>query len=257
MSRGFGIDASVPIDIAGEIARKVEGAGYSSFWVNGSPHQSALAIIEMVLDQTDLDTGVGVFPLPKISASQLVEEVRHRGLPQHRLHLGVGSNRRPGALDDVRSAANLFRRELEVTVSTAAVGPRMMALAGEVADEVILTWSFAAEVEGARPILDESADRADRNAPRVVSFVRCALLPQAEEAIEERARVYDQIPHYRAVFERNGLTAADTVVTGKSRDELLVGIGREEAVIDTPVIRAIPAENTVESIGELVDACAP
>ncbi|HZD24019.1 MAG TPA: LLM class flavin-dependent oxidoreductase, partial [Acidimicrobiia bacterium] len=228
-----------------------------SLWVNGSLHDGALAIIEMALAETDLDIGVGVFPLPKISAPELVEEVRHRGLPQTRLHLGVGSNRRPGALADARSAAALFRDQLDVIVTTAAVGPKMMALAGEVADEVILTWSFRAEVERARPILKEGASRARREAPRVVSFVRCALLPQAQEAIATRALVYDQIPHYRAVFERNGLTAADTVVTGSSRAELLAGIEREESVLDVTVIRAIPAEDTVESIGELVEACAP
>jgi len=37
----------------------------------------------------------------------------------------------------------------------------------------------------------------------------------------------------------------------------LAGIEREESVLDLSVIRAIPAENTVESIAELVEACAP
>jgi hypothetical protein len=59
------------------------------------------------------------------------------------------------------------------------------------------------------------------------------------------------------VFERNGVTAEDTVVTGSSREELIEGIEREESVLDVSVIRAIPAENTVGSIGELVDAGAP
>lgn len=257
MRRGFGIDASVSLAVAADVARRVEDMGYESFWVNGSPHDGALAITEMALARTTLDVGVGVFPLPKISAAELVRQVRDRGLPQRRLHLGVGSNRRPGALDDVRNAADLFRRELDVTVTTAAVGPKMMALAGGVADEVILTWSFATEVERARPILREGANRVGREAPRIVSFVRCALLPQAADAIAERASVYDRIPHYRAVFLRNGVTAAETVVTGSNRAELLVGIEREESVLDTSVIRAIPAENTAESIGELVDACAP
>lgn len=257
MDRGFGIDAGVPLDVATEVAKRVEGLGYGSFWVNGSPHDGALAIIEKALDATDLDVGVGVFPLPKISAEELVEEVRSRHLPQSRLHLGVGSGRRPGALHDVRSAARLFHEELDVTVVTGAVGPKMLALAGEVADEVILTWSFVAEVERARPIIEEAARGAGREPPAVISFIRCGLLPQATDAVAERARVYDQIPHYHEVFERNGVTAAETVVTGSSRSELLEGIEREESVLDLSVIRAIPAENTVESLGELVDACAP
>jgi alkanesulfonate monooxygenase SsuD/methylene tetrahydromethanopterin reductase-like flavin-dependent oxidoreductase (luciferase family) len=257
MDRGFGIDASVPLDVATEIAKRVEDAGYGSFWVNGSPHEGALAIIQEALEETSLDVGVGVFPLPKISAEELIDEVRVRGLPQSRLHLGVGSGRRPGALEEVRTAVDLLRKELDVSVVTGAVGPKMLALAGEVADEVILTWSFVAEAQRARPIIEEGAERAGRPMPTLISFIRCGLLPQAAEAVAERARVYDQIPHYHEVFERNGVTAEDTVVTGPDRPELIAGIEREEAAIDVSVIRAIPAENTVESLGELVDACAP
>lgn len=257
MTRGFGIDASVPLEVALEIASLVERAGYGSFWVNGSPHDGALNIIEGALERTELDVGVGVFPLPKISADELVAEVHNRRLAEDRLWLGVGSARRPGALDEVRRAAHTIREELGVTVGTGAVGPKMMALAAEVADAVILTWSFAAEVERARGILNESARMAGREAPTVVSFIRCGLLPQAADAVAERAGVYGSIPHYQEVFARNALTAADTVVTGTDRSELLEGIQREEAVLDIPVIRAIPADNTVESLSELVLACAP
>ena len=99
MTRGFGIDATVPFDVAMEVAGLVEQAGYGSFWVNGSPHEAALDIIEGALNKTSLDVGVGVFPLPKISATELVAEVTGRRLPQDRIRLGVGSGRRPGALD--------------------------------------------------------------------------------------------------------------------------------------------------------------
>jgi hypothetical protein len=112
-------------------------------------------------------------------------------------------------------------------------------------------------VEQARGIIDDAAQRVGRESPTVVSFIRCGLLPQAADAIAERAATYDSIPHYRKVFDRHGLTAADTVVTGNDRAELLGGIEREETVLDFPVIRAIPAESTVPSLSELVTACAP
>ena len=257
MTRGFGIDASVPLDVALEVASLVERSGYGSFWVNGSPHDQALDIIEGALDRTGMDVGVGVFPLTEISADELVSEVRDRGLEQRRLWLGVGSNRSPGALDEVRQAAHDIRQQLDVTVTTGAVGPKMLALAAEVADAVILTWSFAAEVERARRILDESARAAGRDVPTVVSFIRCGLVPRAQEAVEERARAYEAIPRYKEVFDRHGLSAVDAVVTGIDRAELLAGIEREEVVLDLSVVRAIPAENTVESLAELVAACAP
>lgn len=257
MRRGFGIDASVPLDVALEVAGLVEQAGYGSFWVNGSPHEAALDIIEGALERIDLDVGVGVFPLTEISADELVDQVRGRDFDQGRLWLGVGSNRSPGALDEVRQAVHTFRDELEVGVATGAVGPRMMALAAEASDAVILTWFFSAEVERARGILNEAARAAGRETPMVISFVRCALMPQARAAVTERADAYGAIPRYREVFERHGLTAADTVVTGRDRAELLAGIEHEEEVLDLSVIRAIPAENTIESLGELVRACAP
>jgi hypothetical protein len=37
----------------------------------------------------------------------------------------------------------------------------------------------------------------------------------------------------------------------------MAGIEAEEKVLDISVIRAIPSENTVESLSELVTACAP
>jgi len=255
--RGFGIDASVPVEVAAEVASEVQDAGYDSFWVNGSPHQSALDILETVAGRTNLILGVGVFPLPKISAEALVAEVNSRDLPQDRLWLGVGSARRPGALAEVRKAAGTFRENLDVTVTTGAVGPRMTALAGEVSDAVIFTWSIAAEVEQNRFIADRAAEAVNRKPPTIISFIRCGLLPQAATAVAERAAAYSAIPHYQAVFDRYGMRASDTVVTGTSREQLLTGIIREEQALDVSIIRAIPAANTVQSLGELVSACAP
>jgi hypothetical protein len=257
MTRGFGIDAGLPLDMALEVANLAERAGYGSFWVNGSPHDGALNIIEGALERTELDVGVGVFPLTKISADELVTQVIDRDLPQNRLWLGIGSNRKPGALEEVRRAAHTIREALDVTVTTGAVGPKMLALAAEVADAVILTWSLAAEVEQARGILYEAAQGSGREVPTVVSFIRCGLLPQAEDAIAERAAVYESIPHYQKVFARHGLTAIDTVVTGADRAELLEGIEYEESVLDLSVIRAIPSEESVAALAELVTACAP
>lgn len=255
--RGFGIDAGVPVEVAVEVAEEAEQLGYGSFWVNGSPPHGALEVITAVAGGTGLDLGVGVFPLTRISVDELISEVRGRDIPQDRLWLGVGSGREKGALAEVRQAVEAVRRELEVTVVTGAVGPRMTALAGEIADAVLFTWWIASEVERSRAVLNEAAERAGRHPPLVISYVRCALMPQAAEALAERAEAYGAIPRYKEVFARNRIGAADTVVTGSSREELLEGIAREEAVLDRSVIRAIPAENTVAALSELARACAP
>lgn len=257
MVRGFGIDATVSPEVAVEVAVHAEENGYASFWVNGSPPGGALDIIERVASRTELDLGVGVFPLTKIGAEDLVSEVRRRELPQGRLWLGVGSNRMPGALAEVRQAVSTLRSDLDVHVVTAAVGPKMTTLAGEVADAVIFTWWITPEVERSRVLLERSAAAMNQNPPSVISYIRCALLPQAAQAVSDRAEVYDAIPRYREMFARNGLTAADTVLTGTSRAELLPAIENEESVLDIPVIRAIPETDTVTAISDLVTACAP
>lgn len=243
--------------MAVEVAVHAEESGYASFWVNGSPPGGALDIIERVGSATDLDLGVGVFPLTKITADDLVSEVRRRELPEGRLWLGVGSNRKPGALADVRRAADTLRTGLEVHVVTAAVGPKMTALAGEVADAVIFTWWIKPEIERSRVLLEQGTAAMNQQPPSVISYIRCALVPEAEQAISDRAEVYDAIPGYREMFARNGITAADTIVTGTSRAELLPSIENEESVIDIPVIRAVPATDTVGAISDLVTACAP
>ena len=255
--RGFGIDATVPVKVAVEVAERAEDLGYSSFWVNGSPPAGALDIMERAARVTELELGVGVFPLTNITASDLVTEVRRRGLPQHRFWLGVGSSRRPGALAEVRQAVKTLRDELSAKVVTGAVGPNMTRLAGEIADGVMFTWFPAAEVSRARVLLQDGAGQAGRSVPTVLSFIRCALMPQAGEAVAERAEVYGAIPHYAAMFARNGMTAIETVVTGESREQLLGGIQHEESVVDVPVIRAIPTSNTIEAFTDLMTACAP
>ena len=187
----------------------------------------------------------------------MVAEVRDRALPEDRLWLGVGSSRRPGALGDVREAAATLRAELGSRVVMGAVGPNMTRLAGEIADAVIFTWWIAPEVEKSRGLLGEGADAAGREAPTVVSFIRCALMPDAADAVADRAKAYSAIPHYKAVFDRNNMTAEDTIVTGGDRQELLEGITREEAVLDWSVIRAIPSSPALGPLSRLLAACAP
>jgi len=243
--------------VAGGVAHRAEQHGYRSFWVNGSPPAKALESLEAAADSSGLDLGVGVLPLTAITAEEVVAEVRRLDLPQERLWLGVGSSRSPGALAEVRRATGIIRAELEVRVVAAAVGPRMTELAGEVADAVIFTWWPAAEVVNSRRLLEAAAERAGRTSPLVASYIRCALLPEAQAALQAKADAYAAIPRYAEVFARNQVRAEETVVTGADADELASGIEKEEQVLDTPIIRAITAEDTTGSISALLEACAP
>lgn len=257
MKRGFGIDASVPTETAEQVASLAGTLGYGSFWVNGSPPEGALDSLVAAASSSDLDLGVGVVPLTRMEIGDLIDAVIERDLPQDRLWLGVGSSRNPGGLDDVREAAHQIRAHLDCKVVTGAVGPKMTQLAGEEADCVLFTWWPKNEVANSRQLVAEAADDAGRPTPVIASYIRCALLPQAAEAVEDKSARYAAIPRYAEVFARNGISAADSVATGHNRQELLERIVDEEVVIDLPVIRAITADDSFESIAELARACAP
>jgi alkanesulfonate monooxygenase SsuD/methylene tetrahydromethanopterin reductase-like flavin-dependent oxidoreductase (luciferase family) len=247
----------VASDVAGRVAKSAEEQGYASFWVNGSPPGAALESLRAAADSTSLSLGVGVLPLTKISAIDIVSQVREFKLPEDRVYLGVGSSRIPGALAEVRAAVDVIRAETDVTVVTAAVGPKMTELAGEISDVVLFTWWTASEVERSRSYLEAGADRGDRPTPLVASYIRCALVPRAAEAVAERAAAYAAIPRYAKAFARAGINAADTVVTGSSAVDLAPGIAREEEVLDLSIIRAITADESYSSFEPLIAAAAP
>lgn len=257
MERGFGIDATTDPAVAGKLAVEVESLGYGSFWVNGSPSEGAMAILDAVARTSSLDIGVGVLALTAIGIEEVIGQIRRRKIPEERLWLGVGSNRKPGALAEVRDACLRIRSETGCRVVSAAVGPKMTQQAAEVADCVLFTWWPRSEVAASRQLVDEAAADAGREVPIIASYVRTGLLPQAAEAIAEKSARYASIPRYAEVFARNRLSAEDTVITGSDREDLLPKIEHEEVVIDLPIIRAITPDDSLTSLTELATACRP
>lgn len=257
MQRAFGIDATVDVGVAANLATVVESLGYGSLWVNGNPPGQALDIMEAALSATDLDVGVGVLALTSISIAEVIDWIKEKSLPEGRLWLGVGSNRKPGALGEVREACDAIRASTNCHIVSAAVGPKMTQQAAEIADCVIFTWWPRSEVAASRQLIDEAAADAGKDVPVIASYVRSGLVPQAEAAIADKAERYASIPRYAEVFARNRMTASDTVVIGHDRDELIERIEHEEVVIDLPIIRAITADDSLDSLVELAEACRP
>ena len=256
--RGFGINATVPLDVVREVAREAEAAGYDSLWLNGSPPRGALEAVAAAASVTSLPLGTGVLPFNRRSLDLLIEDVRELDIPQDRFWMGIGWGGGPdGALDTMREAVDTIQDELDVKVLVGAVGPNMTRLAGEIGDGAIFTWWFKEAVEESRPLIAEGAARVDREALPVYSYIRCALLPQAHQALDDTANSYDAMSGFQRVFRAHGKRAHDTVVTGGNADELRSGIEREEAALDIAIIRAITADESAESILELLEACRP
>jgi F420-dependent oxidoreductase-like protein len=112
----------------------------------------------------------------------------------------------------------------------AALGPKMLDLAGEMADGTV-TW-----MTGPRTIADHivpnvqaSAERNGRPAPRVVSGVPVCVTDDVEATRKRAAivfQVYGILPSYRAMLDREGLEGpADLAIVG-NEDEVLAGIAR-------------------------------
>jgi F420-dependent oxidoreductase-like protein len=115
--------------------------------------------------------------------------------------------------------------EHEVPVYLAAMAPRMLHLAGAVADGTVLWMTGPATIEShVVPKLSEAAAGADRPAPRVVCVLPVAVTddPEGSRTFANRAfRVYNDLPSYRAMLDLEGAEGpGDVAIVG---DEDAVG----------------------------------
>jgi 5,10-methylenetetrahydromethanopterin reductase len=115
-------------------------------------------------------------------------------------------------------------------ILVAALGPRMLALAGELADGTI-TWMTGPETVRNHivPSIRAGAEGADRPTPRVVTGVPICVTddPDAVRARAAKALVvYGVLPSYRAMLDREGLEGPADIVIAGSEDECRAGIER-------------------------------
>lgn len=258
MGRGFGIAASVDHEIMKEVASAAEAAGFTSFWVNDTPGNDGLEGLAAAASVTSqIKLGVGVIPLERRSAESIAGDVTRLNLPQERLWLGLGSSSRKGGLDKIRAGAGELHGLLHCKVIIAALGPKMCAAAGESGDGVLFNWLLPSYVARSVERVESSAEQHGRPKPLMMAYVRSAIMPEAEQRLEQEAARYTGIPNYAAHFERQGVPAAHTAVRGVNPAALQSRIEPYEAVLDETVIRAITVEDSAQKILELLHATAP
>jgi 5,10-methylenetetrahydromethanopterin reductase len=112
----------------------------------------------------------------------------------------------------------------QVPVLVAALGPRMLDVAGRYSDGVI-TWMTGPRTlrEHVVPRLQESADRAGRPPLRVVASLPVCITGDPVEARELAARMfimYRSLPNYRRMLEREDVDDAGGVALIGSEDEV-------------------------------------
>jgi 5,10-methylenetetrahydromethanopterin reductase len=250
--------------------------------------------------------GPGVLPItsrpPTLSAMGAATVHEASG---GRFVLGLGSGRaQSGAVELVREYVGQVRTALRGEVVTAsgpfpvrgfrlgmeppavpvpvwlaALGPRMVGLAGEVGDGVLLNWCTPERVAKAREEVARGAERAGRDPAglTVGVYVRACLgheEPHALEALGPAAAEYARLPNYARQLEAMGLgEPAEAAAAGDPREgealarALCVWGDRDDALsrlqewrdagADLVVVYPVPALEPLSSILGTVLTAAP
>ena len=134
-----------------------------------------------------------------------------------------------GDLYQVNAALDVAGAEA-VPVLVAALGPRMLEVAGELADGTA-TWmtGLATLSNHTVPILRRAAEKAGRRVPRVLSAVPFALVNDVENArrvCNEVFSIYGRLPSYRAMLDREGAAHPGDLAVVGDEAALLRGLQR-------------------------------
>jgi F420-dependent oxidoreductase-like protein len=129
----------------------------------------------------------------------------------------------------VHLAAAATPPETPVSVLVAALAPRLLRAAGELADGTILWMGNARAIEDhVAPRIRTAAEAAGRPEPRIVAGLPVAVHDDVDEARVTAARqfaIYGQLPNYQRILEHGGADGPeDAAIVG---DEAAVTAGIE------------------------------
>ncbi|MDQ3097527.1 MAG: LLM class flavin-dependent oxidoreductase [Chloroflexota bacterium] len=152
--------------------------GYSSAWTNARATREPFdACARWTRD--GMTAGISVVPLDSWDPGELVRVTTETAANAPGFIIGVGSGQAgKGALDLVRRGiGDLRRRAPGVPIYIGALGPRMLELAGEVADGAALNWCSAERVHWSRERIAAGARRAGRDpgAVGVIEYIRVCV----------------------------------------------------------------------------------
>lgn len=254
-----GMGASVD-KIVGQ-AERAEADGFTSLWyastVAGDP-LTAIAIAGRSTNRIELGTAVlQTYPChPVLQANRVAAVVSAMNRPG--FTLGIGPSHRalvegvygqsydhPGRNTEeylhiltavlhgqeadfqgqdwsAHSAGAVAPLAYPVPTLLAALSPRLLRIAGQLADGAIC-WMATAKALESRivPGVTAAAEAADRPAPRIVAGLPVAVHEDrdaAREAVAVAATVYSGMPNYQRILDAGGAaTAADAAIVGTER----------------------------------------
>lgn len=239
------------------LAQQVEAKGFDSVWmpnIFGLDAISTQAVIGHVT--TTLELGTAVTPTyPRHPVAMAQQALTTQAAAEGRFLLGIGLSHKMViedmfGLDYSRPAAHMeeylqvlqpllageqvshqgeqFRVHAGFTVAgvknkppviVAALGPRMLKIAGSLAEGTI-TWMTGERTlaDHIVPAITQAAAQAGRPAPRVVAGLPVVLTDnpdQVREQISQQLAVYGQLPSYKSMLEKEGASGpADIALVG-------------------------------------------
>jgi F420-dependent oxidoreductase-like protein len=243
-------------------AAEAEKAGFSSYWVAQLAVPDALTVIATMGARTSsIELGTAVIPTwPRHPLMLAAQALTVQEAIANRLALGIGLAHKSSVestlkipfatpakhMDEylsvllptmvARSVAfqgDIWSAEVETvggapgaeppTVLLAAMGPRMLRLAGErTAGSVLWLSGPKAIAQQIKPALDAAAAAADRPPPRIVASVPVCVTKKPDEVREVISGLlagYNELPSYRGVMDSEGAGGpADVSIVGNEAE---------------------------------------
>jgi F420-dependent oxidoreductase-like protein len=253
MRIGVFIDANA-VDAFVERVRAVHDAGFRSVWAPQIFGLDALTAIAVAgREVPDVEFGTGVVPTyPRHPMTLAIQALTTQSATNGRLSLGIGLSHKmvvenmwgisfdkparhmeeylSALLPMLRDKTASYTGETitamgQLTIAAevpapqvlvAALGPRMLKLAGTLTDGTI-TWMTGPKTVGSHivPHITRAADEASKPSPRVVVGLPVAVTDDESAARELAAKVfavYGYLPSYRAMLDREGAEGPPSIV---------------------------------------------
>jgi F420-dependent oxidoreductase-like protein len=268
-------DANASIDYYIAMAQDLEARGFPSLWLaNIRSHDAVTAMAMAARETKKIEVGTAVTPIqPRHPVALAQQALTASAMARGRLTLGIGLSHKVVIEDALglsyAQPANTmeeylkiltpllrgegaafsgdhYRSKIELNVPdaakpvpliVAAMGPRMLELAGRYTDGTALWMTGPRTIaQHVLPTMGNAASAAGRPSPRVIAGFPIVLTNQVDETrakIGEMLQVYGQLPSYRAMLDREGMAGPAELA--------LVG---DEAALDRAISQIAEAGTT-------------
>src|SRR5437588_5819939 len=224
----IGGDPLVAMALAGRQTRSIElgTSALQTYTCHPLLQANRAAAAAAAMGRPGLTLGVGPSHKPVIESLGMSYE--HPGRHTEEYVTVLAAALRGEAVDfkgkdiEAHSAARGTPPEHPVPVLVAALAPRMLQVAGELADGTILWMGNARSVEThVGPRIRKAAERAGRPAPRIVAGLPVAVCDDVDEGRQAAAQQfagYGVLPNYRRILDLGGAAGpAEASIVGDEK----------------------------------------